>query len=90
MLVRSGRMNAQSQAPSAESTAAPAPTASVVVERPESPLARGSVPVPAWVVGALGTALIVAVAAFFWWRHRRHARVNKDSMPPSSPLSSRR
>ncbi len=67
-----------------EPSAPPAP--SVQYERPDSPLARGAWSVPGWVVGTLGGALLVAVALFFWLRHRRHTKLQgpPHSLPPPS------
>ena len=48
-------------------------TASVIIERPESALARGSVPFPAWGIALVGAAVVVIglVALFVSMRARR-------------------
>ena len=48
-------------------------TASVIIERPDSPLARGSVPFPAWGVALVGASVVVIglVALFLTIRARR-------------------
>lgn len=49
------------------------PGVRVMVERPPPGLARGSVPVPAWVVVSLGVTLAaVGVTAFCWRALARH------------------
>jgi hypothetical protein len=48
-------------------------TASVIIERPDSPLARGSVPFPAWGIALVGASVVVLglVVLFFSIRSRR-------------------
>ncbi|HOU92091.1 MAG TPA: hypothetical protein PLU22_13660 [Polyangiaceae bacterium] len=55
-----------------------------VVERPPPGLARGAVPAPAWVVIALGVALVTVGATALVWRAtaRRRPRARPRSRAP--------
>ena len=62
--------------PLAAASAATGPAtgnASVIIERPESPLARGSVPFPAWGIALIGASVVMIglVVLFFSIRARR-------------------